>query len=57
MGSHFNIIHLFSLSKCSRMILGMMHSDHKCKYPVHIPMYCNQTHDDMGMRLSECKHI
>lgn len=55
-GSYFNILHLFSLSKCSRMILGMTHSDHKCKYPSPIPMYYNQAHDDMGTRLSECRH-
>ena len=38
MGSHFNITCVLSLSKCSRMILGTTLSDHKCKYPSHIPM-------------------
>ena len=38
MGSHYNITCILSVSKCSRMILGMTLSDHKCKYPSHIPM-------------------
>ena len=46
-----SILFIFSLSKCSSMILGMTHSDHKCKYPSPIPMHCNQAHGDMGMRL------